>query len=102
MTPKPVSPEMWIGAMSEPGVRRAARFGRKWCTDPLHNLEVMKYWDELYRGFGEEFGTSDQLGTVLLRDGWLGNRHGRGREGLVAAHPRRALVLLQAGPALGA
>lgn len=71
VTPRPVSPEMWIGAMSEAGVRRAARFGRKWCTDPLHNLDVMKYWDGLYRGFGEEFGTSGQLGTVLLRDGWL-------------------------------
>jgi alkanesulfonate monooxygenase SsuD/methylene tetrahydromethanopterin reductase-like flavin-dependent oxidoreductase (luciferase family) len=71
VTPAPVSPELWIGAMSEPGVKRAARFGCKWCTDPLHNRDVMKYWDDLYRGFGEEYGTSDKLGTVLLRDGWV-------------------------------
>jgi alkanesulfonate monooxygenase SsuD/methylene tetrahydromethanopterin reductase-like flavin-dependent oxidoreductase (luciferase family) len=42
VTPTPVSPEMWIGAMSEPGLNRAARFGCKWVTDPLHNLDVMQ------------------------------------------------------------
>lgn len=42
--PLPVGAEMWLGAMSEPGVRRAARFGCPWPTDPLHNLDVMKYW----------------------------------------------------------
>jgi alkanesulfonate monooxygenase SsuD/methylene tetrahydromethanopterin reductase-like flavin-dependent oxidoreductase (luciferase family) len=71
VTPSPVSPQLWIGAMSEPGVRRAARFGCRWPTDPLHNLDVMKYWTDLYRGFGEEFGTSEKLGVVLLRDGWV-------------------------------
>jgi alkanesulfonate monooxygenase SsuD/methylene tetrahydromethanopterin reductase-like flavin-dependent oxidoreductase (luciferase family) len=71
VTPRPVSPEMWIGAMSEPGVNRAARFGCKWATDPLHNIEVMKYWAELYHKATEEHGTTDKAGVVLLRDGWV-------------------------------
>jgi hypothetical protein len=29
-----------MGAMSEPGIRRAARFGCPWPTDPLHNIEA--------------------------------------------------------------
>jgi alkanesulfonate monooxygenase SsuD/methylene tetrahydromethanopterin reductase-like flavin-dependent oxidoreductase (luciferase family) len=71
VTPQPVSPELWLGAMSEPGVRRAARFGCPWPTDPLHNLDVMRYWTELYRAAGEEHGTSDKLRVCLLRDGWV-------------------------------
>jgi alkanesulfonate monooxygenase SsuD/methylene tetrahydromethanopterin reductase-like flavin-dependent oxidoreductase (luciferase family) len=71
VTPKPVSPEMWIGAMSEPGMRRAARFGCKWATDPLHNIHVMKDWADVYRGACEEHGTGEKSGIVLLRDGWL-------------------------------
>jgi hypothetical protein len=27
--------------MSQSGVRRAAKFGCPWPTDPLHNIEVM-------------------------------------------------------------
>ena len=57
--------------MSEPGVRRAARFGCPWPTDPLHNMAVMKDWTDLYRAAGEEYGTSEKLQIVLLRDGWV-------------------------------
>lgn len=71
VTPQPVSPELWLGAMSEPGVRRAARFGCPWPTDPLHNLDVMRHWTELYRAAGDEYGTSDKLKVCLLRDGWV-------------------------------
>lgn len=69
--PLPVNAELWLGAMSEPGVRRAARFGCPWPTDPLHNLEVMKYWTDIYREAGREHGTSDSLKVHLLRDGWV-------------------------------
>jgi alkanesulfonate monooxygenase SsuD/methylene tetrahydromethanopterin reductase-like flavin-dependent oxidoreductase (luciferase family) len=71
ITPLPIAAELWIGAMSEPGVRRAARFGCPWPTDPLHNIDVMKYWADLYRAAGDEFGTSDKLQVNLLRDGWV-------------------------------
>jgi alkanesulfonate monooxygenase SsuD/methylene tetrahydromethanopterin reductase-like flavin-dependent oxidoreductase (luciferase family) len=71
VTPQPVGAELWLGAMSEPGVRRAARFGCPWPTDPLHNLDTIKYWEEIYRAAGEEHGTSDKLEVCLLRDGWV-------------------------------
>jgi alkanesulfonate monooxygenase SsuD/methylene tetrahydromethanopterin reductase-like flavin-dependent oxidoreductase (luciferase family) len=71
ISPLPVGAQLWLGAMSEPGVKRAARFGCPWPTDPLHNIDVMKYWTDIYRQAGEEHGTSDKLGVVLLRDGWV-------------------------------
>jgi alkanesulfonate monooxygenase SsuD/methylene tetrahydromethanopterin reductase-like flavin-dependent oxidoreductase (luciferase family) len=71
ISPLPSNPRLWIGAMSEVGVRRAARFGCPWPTDPLHNLDVMRHWTECYRAAGEEFGTSDKLSVALLRDGWV-------------------------------
>ena len=71
ISPLPESAELWIGAMSEPGVRRAAKFGCPWPTDPLHNIHVMKFWTDKYREAGQEFGTSDKLSVVLLRDGWV-------------------------------
>lgn len=71
ITPLPKSAELWLGAMSDGGVRRAARFGVPWATDPLHNLDVMRDWAQLYRRTGEECGTSDGQSLVLLRDGWV-------------------------------
>ena len=71
ITPKPVGAKLWLGGMSDPGVRRAARFGVPWATDPLHNLDVMKHWTDTYRAAGEEFGTTADLEVVLLRDGWV-------------------------------
>jgi alkanesulfonate monooxygenase SsuD/methylene tetrahydromethanopterin reductase-like flavin-dependent oxidoreductase (luciferase family) len=71
ISPLPTNARLWIGAMSEVGVRRAARFGCPWPTDPLHNVAVMQEWAGLYRAAGEEFGTSDKLQVALLRDGWV-------------------------------
>jgi alkanesulfonate monooxygenase SsuD/methylene tetrahydromethanopterin reductase-like flavin-dependent oxidoreductase (luciferase family) len=71
ISPLPRNPRLWLGAMSEVGVRRAARFGCPWPTDPLHNLAVMTEWASLYRAAGEEYGTSDKLQIALLRDGWV-------------------------------
>jgi alkanesulfonate monooxygenase SsuD/methylene tetrahydromethanopterin reductase-like flavin-dependent oxidoreductase (luciferase family) len=71
ISPLPANPRLWLGAMSEVGVRRAARFGCPWPTDPLHNIAVMKEWAGQYRAAGEEFGTSDKLSIALLRDGWV-------------------------------
>jgi alkanesulfonate monooxygenase SsuD/methylene tetrahydromethanopterin reductase-like flavin-dependent oxidoreductase (luciferase family) len=71
ITPLPESPELWMGAMSDPGVQRAARLGAVWATDPLHNVDVMKRWTDIYHEAGDEHGTRDDLGVVLLRDGWV-------------------------------
>jgi hypothetical protein len=53
--------------------RRTARGALRlpWPTDPLHNIDVMKYRTDLYRAAGVEYGTSHKLGVNLLRDGWV-------------------------------
>lgn len=71
ITPQPIGAQLWLGAMSDPGVERAARFGCPWATDPLHNVEVMKHWAGIYRAAAEENGTADRASVVLLRDGWV-------------------------------
>lgn len=71
ISPAPQSAELWLGAMSDGGIRRAARFGAPWVTDPLHNLGVMADWADLYRRSGEEYGTRADQKLVLLRDGWV-------------------------------
>jgi alkanesulfonate monooxygenase SsuD/methylene tetrahydromethanopterin reductase-like flavin-dependent oxidoreductase (luciferase family) len=71
ISPVPPGAELWLGAMSDGGVRRAGRFGVPWVTDPLHNINVMSEWTSLYRQAGQEYGTSGTQQLVLLRDGWV-------------------------------
>lgn len=71
VTPKPIGAQLWIGAMSEAGVRRAARFGCPWPTDPLHNIAVLKHWAAVYRAAAREHGTSAGTSVVVLRDAWI-------------------------------
>jgi len=71
ISPLPLNAKLWLGAMSDIGTRRAARFGCPWATDPLHNMAVMKEWAQIYRAAGDEHGTSDKLSIALLRDGWV-------------------------------
>lgn len=71
ISPTPQGAQLWLGGMSDGGVRRAARFGLPWATDPLHNLSVMAEWAALYRQTGAECGTQDTQQVVLLRDGWV-------------------------------
>lgn len=69
--PTPVDARLWIGAMSDAGVRRAAKYGAPWPTDPLHNIAVIRHWAEVYRASAREYGTQDDVSVVLLRDGWI-------------------------------
>ena len=71
ITPVPVDMQLWIGAMSDIGVRRAAKHGCPWPTDPLHNIAVLKHWAKVYREAGAKFGTSEDCSVVLLRDAWI-------------------------------
>lgn len=71
VTPRPEGARLWIGAMSEVGVKRAARHGCPWPTDPLHNIAVLKHWAEVYRGACAEYGTEHNASVVLLRDAWI-------------------------------
>lgn len=70
VTPQPIDAELWLGAMSDPGVRRAARLGLPWVTDPLHNLEVIRRWASLYRESSSAAEGEDPK-IILMRDGWV-------------------------------
>jgi alkanesulfonate monooxygenase SsuD/methylene tetrahydromethanopterin reductase-like flavin-dependent oxidoreductase (luciferase family) len=73
IAPRPLGAELWIGATSEPGVRRAAKYGCTWLAPPLQRRELIGEWSRLYRESGQAFGTRERLGVALLRDGWVGD-----------------------------
>lgn len=71
ISPLPLAAHLWLGAMSDPGVRRAARFGCRWITDPLHNIEVLSRWSDIYHEAAAEHGTADSVGVTLMRYGYV-------------------------------
>lgn len=71
VTPQPIDAELWLGAMSDAGVRRAARLGQPWVADPLHNIDVIKRWADLYREEAAAHGNEDKAKIIVLRDGWV-------------------------------
>jgi len=71
VAPAPIDAKLWIGAMSDVGVTRAAKFGCAWPTDPIHNIAVIERWAEQYRSAAREYGTESDTSVVLLRDAWL-------------------------------
>ena len=48
----PKRAELWMGAMSEPGIRRAAPLRRSVADRPLRSIEVMQEWKATYRRRG--------------------------------------------------
>jgi len=71
VTPVPPGAQLWMGAMSDVGVRRAAKYGCPWMSDPLHNMSVMQRWAGIYREEAAARGTTDRTSVVLLREGWI-------------------------------
>lgn len=70
--PQPVQdphPPIWIGAMSEPGCRRAGRFGLPLLLDPLHTITALEPLVETYREECERRGHEPEV--VLMRWGWI-------------------------------
>jgi probable F420-dependent oxidoreductase len=58
-------PPIWIGAMSEPALKRAGRTGSGWISDPLHHIEVMKAWADIYRQQAAQSGNPAEV--VIMR-----------------------------------
>lgn len=72
ITPRVVQkphPPIWIGAMSEGALKRAGRLGNGWISDPLHHINVMKAWAEIYREAARQAGNAAEV--VLIRDAWV-------------------------------
>lgn len=73
ITPRPVQkdgPPLWIGAMSEGALKRAGKLGCGWVTDPLHHINVMKSWGDIYRQSSAEH-KNPAVETALLRTAWV-------------------------------
>jgi len=71
ITPTPINARLWIGAMSDVGVKRSAHYGCPWPTDPLHNIAVLSHWAQIYRGAPVGEGREDNRSVIVLRDGWM-------------------------------
>lgn len=64
-------PPVWIGGMSNPGVRRAGRFGLPLILDPLHPIDQLERWVARYREECAAHGHEAEV--ILIRYGWLGS-----------------------------
>lgn len=71
ISPTPEAAELWMGATSTIGARRAARFGAPWITDSLHGAGVIEHWARAYRDTAPESGSQQSKRIVMLRDGWV-------------------------------
>jgi alkanesulfonate monooxygenase SsuD/methylene tetrahydromethanopterin reductase-like flavin-dependent oxidoreductase (luciferase family) len=71
ITPLPVDAKMWLGAMFEPGLRRAARLGYPWMTEPMRAMGLVEEMVDQYWDSASESVQPDNNGIVLLRDGWI-------------------------------
>lgn len=71
VTPKPVQnpPPIWVGGMSDKAIRRAGLLGDGWVTDPLHGVEAITHWANVYRDAAEESGRPSNV--HLMRDCWV-------------------------------
>jgi len=67
--PAPVQqprPEIWLAGWTLPGVRRAARLGDAWVTDPIQTLSGLQAMGHVYAEACLEAGTRPR--TVLMRE----------------------------------
>ncbi len=70
-TPYQQTPDIWLAAWSEPGVKRAARIADGWIVDPIQSIDVVKAQADLYR---EECAKSGRKPFVcLMRDAVISN-----------------------------
>ena len=74
--PRPVRrprPPLWIGASSEPAVRRAARLADAWVGDGLHDLAFTRRMAELLRQEARRVGRPGRV--VLMRQTFVADSH---------------------------
>jgi alkanesulfonate monooxygenase SsuD/methylene tetrahydromethanopterin reductase-like flavin-dependent oxidoreductase (luciferase family) len=64
-------PDIWVGAMSLRGARRAAEFGLPLLCDPLSTIEELEELVAHYRRLAAAAGHEPRV--ILMRWGWVGN-----------------------------
>ena len=63
--------EVFAGAWSPGGVRRAARYADGWITGPIRNIHWLADLAEIYRDECQKVGRKPRI--VMLREAWLGD-----------------------------
>lgn len=70
--------EVFAGAWSPGGVRRAARHADGWITGPIRNIHWLADLAEMYREECERVGKKPRI--VMLREAWLGETDQKARD----------------------
>ncbi len=70
--------QVFIGAWSVPGVRRAARTADGWITDPIRSGRWIAHLAEVYRDECTKLGKMPRI--VLFREAWVGETDAAARE----------------------
>lgn len=81
VTPKPVQRPIpiWIGAFSEPAIKRAARIGTSLFIAAIGVIPIVKALSDMHQGFLKEYGIdSDKIERPVVRDIYV-SREGRAK-----------------------
>ncbi len=78
ITPKPVQQPIpiWIGAFSEPAIKRAARIGAPLYVPAIGVIPIIKYLFDMHSNFLKEFGRNpDDFEKPLVREMYISNKN---------------------------
>ncbi len=78
ITPKPVQQPIpiWIGAFSEPAIKRAARIGAPLFVPAIGVIPIIKYLFDMHSNFLKEFGRNpDDFEKPLVREMYISNEN---------------------------
>ena len=77
VTPKPVQQPIpiWIGAFTEPAIRRAARIGAPLYVPAIGVIPIIKYLFDMHSSFLKEYGKDpDEVEKPLVREIYISNK----------------------------
>ena len=78
ITPKPVQQPIpiWIGAFSEPAIKRAARIGAPLYVPAIGVIPIIKYLFDMHSNFLKEFGKNpDDFEKPLVREMYISDKN---------------------------
>jgi probable F420-dependent oxidoreductase len=70
--PKPVQrphPPIWVGAMADESIRRAAQYGDAWLTGITQPMPNIRRHTQIYKAYAGEFHRPARI--TLMRDAWV-------------------------------
>jgi probable F420-dependent oxidoreductase len=70
--PKPVQrphPPIWVGAMADDSIRRAAQYGDAWLTGITQPMPNIRRHTQTYQAHADEFHRPARI--ILMRDAWV-------------------------------